>query len=82
MLLAYLEHTGIIGQSISAKKAAMTAALEAQQSDSDDDGYNEKRKSQYALNLDDYGGDGGDDNDDDGGEDSEDGKQGNVGKYF
>ena len=69
---------GIIRQPpISAKKAAMTAALEAQQSDSDDDGYNERRKTQYALNLNDYGGDESEDS-------KEDGKQGddNNGKYF
>lgn len=40
-LLGYLEYTGIIGQSISAKQAAMSAALAADASDSDDAGFNE-----------------------------------------
>lgn len=39
-LLGYLEYTGIIGQSISAKQAALNAAMDAEASDSDDADFN------------------------------------------
>ena len=54
LLLGYLEYAGFIGQSISAKKAAMTAALEAQNSDSDDVGFFETTQIYVGsgLNLD------------------------------
>ena len=44
LLLGYLGYTGITGQSISAKKAAMIAALEAQVSDSDDEKFYDRLK--------------------------------------